>query len=49
MYIGNKIILDSKFVTKLIFEIHRKHDKPTLTNLLISISLEIKKRAHLRD
>lgn len=49
MYINNKIILDSKFVTRLIFEIHKKHDKLTFTDFLISISLEVKKRAHLCD
>ena len=42
MYIGNKIVLDSKFDVKLIFEIHRKHDKLTFTDFLISISLEIR-------
>ena len=39
MYIDSKIILQSKFVTRLIFEIYRKRDK--------LISTQRKKRAHL--
>ena len=39
MYIGSKTILKSKFDTRLLFEIYRKHDK--------LISTRRQKRVHL--
>ena len=47
MYIDSKIILELKFITSSIFQIHRKHDKLMATDFLISVLLEVKETAHL--